>query len=1360
MKTNKIYIGIVFLLFLQGNINASEKRNADRQPVQDSYAFSNIGIKEGLSQQSVMKLYQDSYGYIWFGTRNGLNRFDGYETIIYKRDNNHQQTSLTDNHITSIAEDGDHNLWIGTAHGLNILNLHNNKMISFNGKEYPELEEGVRFIYICSNERCFIGTPKGLYLFDKKQNIFKETILQNKLKNVSVNCIAETASHQIIIGTNSLGLLVCSNDLKNYQEYLSTANISHINANTGNIIWVTTYNEGLYSLDISQSILHNYNTSNSILTTNNIRTTVWLDNLLFIGTAEGLYKMNTKINQISYTNSKSSWGNRLNKSPIFSLLTDKDGGLWIGTFSDGVFYYNKYNNRFHFHNPLNHKDVYVGTYGQIVSLGSNRLLVAAEGAGLLDYDTYTHQYTLHKIPPLPQKKERNIIKSLSISGNYVWCGTSEGRILYFNTISGKFVHYINLPVSMSIYAIYHQSNGSMWVIGSKNEYGLINISQDKQITWKFPVKGYDNGISFGSARCIYPLSAHTLLIGTTSNGLYRYDTLNHELMQYATHQKGRRHLNSDYITSISSDPSGNIWISTYGGGLCQYDDQKGIIKTVTVNDGLSTNEINSLVIDSEGTLWLSSNNCITRYSPKNNLINNFSTTLIDVQEFTLHSGALLSNNDICFGMSNGFITLHPKEFEINKVLPKIVLNSIAVNNKWIKPEEGTILKNTLNDTKVIELKHFQNNIIIRYSALSYFNPKFNQYAYRLLGQSKEWNYVNNRHEAYFTNLHPSNYIFQVKASNNDGVWNDEFRELVIIIHPPLWFTWYAWVFYILLFSSICFTIIYYAYKKRVMEQAMAFKQKEHQQREQFHQDKLQMYTNFSHELRTPLSLIISPLDDLKKHENLNQDVKNKLQLVYNNAQRLLLLVDQLMDIRKGEAGHLHIQVTCADIYSYINEIFRSFRYMAEERGIKFTYNQENGHLLAWFDKFLFEKVLFNILSNAFKNTPSGGHIHLHCKNFENDQNNYDYNKIQITINDNGQGVPADEIKHIFEPFYQSNKNRRNAELSGTGIGLSLTRTIVALHHGTINASNNTEGGMTFNIVMPIGKNAFKPEEILDETDSANLSTDVITSFIPQNTINIKKCHTVLLVEDNDDVRQYVRDQLIPYYYVEEAVNGVDALNKVTENMPDIVISDIMMPQKDGLELCRDLKENMLTVHIPVILITAKSLAIHVIEGYSTGADDYIIKPFNVEILIHRINNILQSRKKLKDIYGKYLYPKALDNNNVGNNQDQFVQKFYDIIEQNLSNPELNVDFICREIGVSRTKLYSKLHSSTDLSPIEIIRNKRMECAIKMLRDTDLPILDIAIATGFNGNAYFSTCFKNMFGCSPSDFLKKYRNQDL
>lgn len=1348
------------------------------------FYFSNLTPKDGLSQLSVIDICEDAKGFMWFATRNGLNRFDGESFVIYRHDPR-DPYSLTDNHITVLKEDKINNgLWIGTNNGLNYLDFATNTITPYHTSNHPDLAGSEITALALDNERrLWIGTRSGLSIYNFDSDTFEKVLLQGELVNEAITALyVDKEKDQLLIGTHSKGLYVCDNQ-QNVVTHLTETSTPSLTSNAVSAIfpdsqkqfWIGTANKGINKWDAVKNSTHHFTRDNSGLTDNNIRCFEELNSKLIIGTFNGLSILDLYADTISpYNNFNIREGN-LSHFSVYSLFIDKVGTLWVGTYSGGVNYYNPQNNRFTFYHPQNSADELFGIFGTMIYHPDGTLWMATEGGGLLEFNPDKKTFRNYLMEDSPRRSHNNnIIKSLMCDGDYIWCGTNKGAIYKFHIKTKRFsLHYQFRPEgNLGIYSIFPDKQQNLW-IGTTAENGLYKLSPNKEITNLFPLKNEDKReIGFSSIRSFLELREGVYLIGTRSSGLFKYDTNTQTVVSYNTREiSDSRRLGNNYVSTISRMGNGDIWIGTFGSGMYLFKEEEGIIKNLNTTTGLIDDNV-CAIVEGVDNIWISAGTGISELNPNNLQFRNYNYfNGIEVREFTPQGGICLPNGDIYFSGSNGFLSFNNRTLTKNKYIPSIVFTRLSVNNKTIEPrfDDSGILENTIEDTKQLTLKYNQNHFSIAYCALNYIFHQQNQYAYRLLGNEREWNYVGTRKEAYYTNIPPGEYTFQVIAANNDGLWNQEGRSISIKILPPWWRTPLAYTLYTLITLSIILTIGYNIYIRQKLKQDLRIKQIEKQTLEDFHHTKNRLFTNFSHELRTPLTLVISPLEELLQQGDLSNTLKQKLQLITKNARRLLLLVNQLMDLQKNETGHMKLHVNEEDLNTFLREIYYAFKQISESKQVEFTYQALQEEVTAYFDHDLLEKVVFNLLSNAFKFTSANESVALslsviqvekledefhHLYNEENAGNYNTGNYFIIRVSDTGKGIPDKEKQHIFTPFYQANNNDANAG-EGTGIGLSLTHSIVQLHHGIIDVKTNIPKGTIFTVAIPTDKSAYSEEELMTVEEGFTDHTE--HQEITHPILSQPSSKTVLIVEDNEEIRQYMKQYLSNYYQILEAENGIEAFDIILQRFPDIVISDIMMPERDGLELCSLIKNDLHTSHIPVILITARTMVMHIKEGFISGADDYIVKPFSPEMLLIRINNLLNLRDKLKETYGKKfsLESMGIDTTSA---DERFMQKFFEIVEKYISDPDLNVELICKEIGFSRANFYRKLKAITNLSPAELIKNKRLEIAIRMLNETQMNISEISMHTGFSTPAYFAKCFRVAYGVSPTEYMKETKNK--
>ena len=1342
------------------------------------YSF-NSDLNEGISQLSVMTIYQDSRGYLWFATKNGLNRFNGKEYKIYHREDGNEQ-SLSNNSVTSITEDQEGYLWVGTNNGLNRIDLNTNEIKRYNLETNGLVANSISTVYTDRSGCLWVGTWEGLNRYNREGDHFEYIPIEDDTERAMIVTLLEDSSGRFWIGTRNKGLLLCDHQMNLISQFTSESknmplnnnNITSIYEDDKKQIWVGCKNSGLNKINLRDNEVTSYTNLNSGLSNNSVRCIIEWQGKLLIGTFDGIFDLDKATERIVKVAGYDDINKSLSHYSVYCFCVDRDKTLWVGTFAGGVNYLNMFTNRFVLHKPQEELNIRTGIYGAITYESPEDLWIATEGYGLLNYNKRTNESHYYLIDPSVRFAfNTNIIKSVFYEDGYVWCGTTKGEIYKFNIKTKKFSLYHQYPIEYSIYSIIRDHNDVLWVGGASTEFGLTCFVNDSLVTTFY--NNVDEPIYFSNVRCILEEEDGVFLLGSTAEGLLRFDTHKKQLTKYSNEASVEKYrIPNNYISAIVRTKSGEIWVSTYGGGIFQLDESKAIRRIMTVREGLLDNNICTLVESSDQRLWMSTVNGLIMFDPAKDEVRNYHRhNGIDIREFTLHSGIALPDGSLCFAGSNGFVTFHVEAMDKNNNIPPVVLEQLSVNNHPVKVgDESAILDKVLDGMETIRLAYNENNFSITYQALNYIYATQNQYAYKLEGYDTDWNYVGERNSAFYTNLSPGKYVFRVKASNNDGVWNEEGRSLAIVVQPPLWRTWYAYLFYVIALAAIIYGILYYVNIKRNLEAGLKMKQLEKQKQEEFHQAKIRLFTNFSHELRTPLMLIITPFEEMVKRVDIPAELHDKLSIIYKNAQKLLLLVNQLMDLHKNQAGSMDLKVSEGDICEYIKEIYYAFNQIALTNEVKFTLNCTPKTINGWFDKSLLEKVVFNLLSNAFKYTASGESVlmevsevtlkELDPKRIDGLYKDENSQYVILKVKDSGKGIEEGEADKIFTPFYQIPETS-GINLSGTGIGLSLVYTIVQLHRGVIYVDHTETKGACFVVILPVSRSAFSEEQIesreIDKIAEITNTEDISVS-LPVTENKDQPKYKILLVEDDKDVRDYLKKSLEAEYIVIEAADGVRAYEKVVQDFPDLVLSDIMMPKRDGLELCTMIKNDIRIGHIPVILMTARSMVVHIKEGFQAGADDYIVKPFNMDVLQTRIRSLLASREQLKKLYGKRFSPDVMGIE-VKSADERFSQKLFDVIEKNISNEKLDVELLCTEIGISRANLYRKLKSITELSPMELIRNKRLEMAAKLLKESEMNVSEIASHLGFNSHSYFSNSFKAFYGCTPTEFVQMKNNQE-
>lgn len=1328
---------------------------------QKPVAFKYLNVENGLSQSSVLAIAQDSKGFIWFGTRFGLNKYDSRNFRIYKKETNEEKSLSHSEYISSITLSKDGTLWIGTPYGLN---KYNESADNFDHFIYQENNQSsisnskINCIYEDSKNRLWVGTANGLNLLKSKKNSLFTRFLNDKNHPQQIYSITEDNTGTIWLSATD-GLMNITFEkgkakfkyFKSFSDQINKAIDNHITSiiqDWENNLWIGTKQTGLNKLDLKTGniVTYSYNSLNSAgISSNNIRKII-VDKTgkLWIGTLHGIniYDPATRI----FSNIQNEPGNSssLSQNSVYDIFQDKQGIIWVGTYYGGV------NLVYPNYTPFKvYSSSKAGLNSNVVSSitedNKHNLWIGTEGEGLNYLNRQTNTFT-HYIysPNNPNSLSSNLVKSIiKDKKGRIWIGTHLGGLNLFNPETNTFTRFTskrNDTSSISndeITSIFEDSQGRFWV-GTNNGLNSFNTETGKFIRNR--LNGRHDAVFF-----IYEDSMQTIWVATNS-GLHQLKNKSSKFIsRRADHPAVLPYGN---ISCITEDQKGFFWLGTFRNGLFKLDTKKHIYTQIKAVDGLPSNNIVGVLEDEDNNLWISTDNGLCKYNQQKKTFDIYNIKDgLPGNEFNYKSLFKDSYGEYFFGSLNGLISFFPKAVKQNKEVPIAVFTDLKLFNRSIKlNDDDGLLKTNISDTQSITFKSDQNVFSVDFTVLNFIKPNKNLYAYKLTGFEKNWNYVNTPSASY-TNLSPGNYTLLVKGSNNDGVWTSKPAQLKIEVLPPFYQTWWAYLIYLLFIAAILFVLVRY-----LLIRAVLSKEKE------INEHKLEFFTNISHEIRTPLTLIIGPLEKLIDSAVDNPELSRDLQPIKNNADRLMNLITELLDFRKAESGKMTLQVSPGNIVKFCKEIFLAFQNWAITNQIGYNFSADDEEIVLYFDKIQLEKVLFNLLSNAFKFTQKNGEINLKIKQ--------DTDNVYLEISDNGKGIPLDKQGNLFENFYQANPSTN----IGTGLGLSLSKSITELHHGEIKIESETEtaikhGRTCFNIKLRKGVKHFKQSELMSDyvyyDDAKNYAVNI--SPIVSEDLSIhssdpvvsetQKKYSVLLVEDNIDVRNFIKNALNKSYNIYESEDGQQGLAAALELIPDLILSDVMMPNMYGLELCRRLKTDERTSHIPVMLLTARSAYVHQLNGFENGADAYIMKPFNLKILELNIHNLLITRETIRQKFGQVvmLEPKNMI---INKTEQNFVEKIINIIENQIANPNFDVPALAFEIGMSQPILYKKIRALTDLSVNDFIKFIRLKRAAQLLEQNAGNISEIAYAVGFNDRKYFSLEFKKQFGKTPSEFLQK------
>lgn len=1315
--------------------------------------FDRIGVQKGLSQSSVLSLFQDSFGFIWIGTRDGLNRYDGYNFEIF-RHHVKDLKSLGGNSITEIQEDSKGNIWVITENGLSFFDRNRGEFKNFSLPKDQYEVTLFNSLLIDKKDRVWVGGRYGLFLFDLEKSEFHRGGNAAFQLFGMVSTLGTDREGNVLVGSSRMGLHKIDGDFNIEKIEIRLNEEPRARIETllvrGDSIWIGTYGDGLFLINSNGLLLDSYSTKSKFpekrLSNDNIRSLVFDDSgALWIGTFDGL-NIVQKGGDIIHVFPQVSDPKSLAHSSVRSLLKDNKGSIWVGTYMGGVNFFDDNLQRFehHYYKPGVPGSLSFDVVGAFAQTSGSRILIGTERGGLNLFD---RQNETHR----PLSKESTIKSLLVDQSGDIWIGVFREGLNLFEPKTGRFSSYPS--ASQPEYAFLKDAiintmtatNNGIW-LGTDRNGCLFYFNLNSRRIERFP--GMEELHSFlrnYPVKAITVLDHSRLLLATKGKGVVFYDFNSGHFEGWDNIDIQGDIVNVDEINHTFLDSHGNIWISSNGEGVVRYNEKEKKIERFHSGDGLLNNVVLGTLQDDDGTVWIICFNGLSKIveTPKGISFKNYSFSsgfpLLEVNE-----GAFFKTGqgEFLIGGNNGYVKFYPSALKDNAFIPPVVITNLSVSNKKVNPLDDTeILKETVYNTKKITLNYFQSIFTVDFAALNFIRPENNQYAYQLKGFDEDWVMVTDRRSATYTSLPEGTYTFLVKGSNNDGVWNEIPTALEIVILPPPWKTWWAIMIYGVLILAGFWIIRYNAVKSFQLKSNLELEQLEKQKWKEIHDLKLKYFIDVSHEFRTPLTLILSPLEEILGRGTGDAWLKSRLKIMLFNAKRLLHLIDQILEIREIETGHHRLDLKPLYLKPLLEEVVDSFRTLADKQKIKLNVElNEVSEIPLLLDQDKIEKVIFNLLSNAFKFTSSGGEISLLVF-----QRGHEY---QFSVVDNGQGIGKEALPRVFDRFFKEGKGQ-----FGAGIGLSLTHALVEIMGGQIFVESEVGKGTRFDVFLSLSPieegylevespKPFKKPVPLEFQDTA------IISGIESEGEGIEK-ETILVVEDNPELRKFLKDQFKQKYDVLSAKNGVKALEKAMKSGPSLVISDVMMPEMDGFELCKAIKSNPLLSHIPIILLTAKNAQQYKLEGLEYGADDYISKPFNVKELKAKVKSILYNRKLIQEKFRKRESLNVLPA--LVNGQDeQLIKKISDLIIENLDQPNLTVDFIGDQVGLSRVHLFRKIKALTGLSPSELLKDYRMGQAMKMLSSGKFRVSDVAYSVGFQDVAYFGKVFKKHFGQSPTE----------
>jgi signal transduction histidine kinase/ligand-binding sensor domain-containing protein/DNA-binding response OmpR family regulator len=1325
--------------------------------------FTSLSTRDGLLSNSVNAILKDRYGLMWFATDDGLNKFDGTNFTVY-RYRPGDSTSLRTNEVLALHEDKSGNLWIGTSGGgLSLYDRQKDHFLHYPVKTGTATLTGSDVIRgICSDYRgkIWIAQFEGLYMLDPVTQSISQYLLPEKTTLLSI--YADSKQRIWIATDNGLFLYnVRTNTFRLYENNkkdpssLPVNNIRALAEDKWGNIWVGT-STGVSRLKSDESGFIHYR----YLSGTEINCIAGDDQgLLWVGSSNGLYVYNIQAGTYSVFTDENRNHQSLTSKWVRCLYIDKQGIYWFGTNQGGICKYDKNLNLFN----LTLSNSFQGNRANIAvitALAENRngqVLIGTDGNGLYEYDRKKEQVYPVNLPVKNMPvNSLSVMTLLRTKTNKLYIGTYSQGLIIADQQTGAYKRLVKGPglndlTSNDIFCLFEDSKGNIW-IGSNGD-GIVVMNNDRVIArysplprgndvTRLPINGY--------IRAIEEDANGNIWIGTHGGGIAVYEPATGKWTIY-TQENSR--LPGNKIQCLHRDSKGKMWIGTFS-GLAAFEPDKHLFTSFSEKDGLQNTMIYQIVEDATGKLWLSTNTGISRFDTgKKNFWNFTHMNGLQNSNFVRGAGLRLTDGELLFGGLEGFNHFYPNRLTVNRNVPQVILTDLKISNKSVPAGNDAPIKEHISVAGEIRL-NYKQNFALSFVGLNYTIPKQNHYAYKLDGFDKDWNYVGTANMASYTNLDPGEYTFRVKAGNNDGAWSTNDTTIKIYVKPPFWRTTYAYIFYALAIGGLLLYSRYRGLSKLRKKFALEQERQEVKRLQELDRMKLKFLTNLSHDFRTPISLIMGPVDQLIEGE-ITPGKLDKLNMIRRNARRLLNLVNQLLDFRKMEEHELKLQLAKGEFISFLKEVTESFRDMSERKNIRFTFKTCIDRLDVFFDRDKTERILFNLLSNAFKFTLAGGHITVDLQKAES-SDDQEQTWVWINVTDTGIGIPEDKKDLIFDRFFQ-NDTSTSILNQGTGIGLSITREFIKLHGGKIQVESEPGKGCAFTIQIPLKRaheTAVAEQPLVQkEPDAMNIEPAALP--VEQQESSVTDALRILLVEDNDDFRFYLKDNLRSRYKVIESVNGKDGWQKALSQHPQLIVSDISMPEMDGIELIKKIKSDKRTSHIPVILLTAMTGHEQQIIGLETGANDYITKPFNFEVLHAKIKNLLQLQSTMQSTYSKQLKliaPEVV----IDSPDEKLLTEIVSYLEKNLTNPQLSVENLSKQIGMSRSTLYTKLLELTGETPVEYIRSYRLGKAVALMGKGNLTISEIAYQVGFTTPNYFAKSFKVKFNMLPSEFIANMR----
>lgn len=1316
--------------------------------------FRGISVDNGLSQSTVYTILQDTLGFMWMATQDGLNRYDGDTFTVY-RPSKGDKTSLQSNYIRSIYLDHKGLLWVGGNQGVSRYDYASN---SFQNYKFPRKpgEWYISSIVQDAGKLIWASSSAGeIFYLDAATEQFKQVNYDPSAYGIKSVTRLTMLKNTLLVGTD-VGLFKMNAAAKKLTAVNLGVSKPRINELfiDGQWLWAGTEGHGLIKYNINDGTSVSYRHipgSAGSLADNDVRgISKDAQNNLWLGTFKGLSILNLKDNTVENYYHQASIPYTINQNSVRCVYRDKQNGIWMGTFYGGINYYHHKDIKF---NLLNQNTGALSLNDQVVNVikqdsrGDFWIGTNDKGLNYWNRKAGTIKYYTYKESGQGALSSNNI-KSIAFdpSGKLL-VGTHNEGLNYLDPASGTsrvYKHKADDPKSIAgnmVYALLKDHQNRIWV-GTRTGLDQFNIAE-QSFTHIYMDKA---GKRLTSDEVTYLLedAKKRIWIGTTNgvNLFYPdnqlFDTFTGDL------------LSNDVVSCIAEDHKNRIWVGTRD-GLNLFDENTRTFVTFNTRKDFLKGTIYGIQADDDGFLWISTNKGLVKFNPDTRKIQVFDNKDgLQNNQFNLYAFCKAADGMMLFGGINGISYFYPKALKQEPLKLKLTFTGLEVFNKAVVPSDSyDVLDQHIDQAKKLTFKHEFKQFTIFFNAFNYISTNKTKYQYKLDGFDNDWQLTDNVAKASYTNLQPGKYVFHVKAIGPQGE-SSALKSLDIVILPPWWNS--NWFY--LLMTLLAAAAAYAAYRIvseriRTLHQ-LKMERMEREKVDSINQMKMEFFTNVSHEFRTPLTLILAPLEEIMSKPVTDKPLRKHHELMLLNARRLYHLVDQLFEFKKTEMGTKKLVVSKADIVSFIHEAYSSFVTLSEKNKIKYTFRSTEARLPFYFDKDSVEKILFNLLSNAFKYTQEGGSVMVEFARKNNDA--------VIKVSDTGIGIDVQHLERIFDRFYQVNGQEMNL---GSGVGLAFTKRLVELHHGSITVESALGKGTVFTVIIPLADEQYDADQHTehpryelsienDVTDDTEVEEDLTVPETPGEGLEKER---LMVVDDNTEIVDYLKNYFSSTYQVIVAYDGKEALGLLEEELVDLIICDVMMPELDGIHFCKKIKQNIQTCHIPVILLTAKNETNHQIKGLEVGADDYVTKPFSIALLEAKLQNISRSRKRLKEYYSasKEIIPENIAFNTL---DEDFLREAIAIIEAHIAESDFSVDKFSRKIGMSRSNLYLKLKAITGESATDFIKRIRFKKAVELMESRQYTIAQVAYMSGFNSPSYFSTAFRQYYDCGPTEYLAR------